>query len=156
MRTTLTAIDSATSERVDVLVELAPDDRVSALEAALTTLLHGAPRGLWLGPDRLDPEQTVAAAGVKPGCLLSLGGPGPDLTRPVSGVELHVVSGPDAGQVHPLPAGDTVVGQQADVSLSDADTYRRHLQLHRSSAGIVATNVGASGTTAAIPSMRSA
>jgi S-DNA-T family DNA segregation ATPase FtsK/SpoIIIE len=149
VRTTMTAVDVATTERVDVLVDLSPNDVVSVLEAALAAVLREAAAGLWLGPVRLDPLATLAEAGVRPGCLLGLGGPGPDLTRPASGAELHVVSGPDAGQVHPLPVGDTVIGREADVSLTDPDADRRHLQLHRSSAGIVATNVGASGTTVA-------
>jgi S-DNA-T family DNA segregation ATPase FtsK/SpoIIIE len=157
---TLTAVEVVTAERVDVVLELDPDDRVCALERALVRLLPATSPGLWLGRRQLDGSASVAEAGVLPGCLLALGGPGPDvppaglgtsgpdLLRPRGGAraELHVVSGPDAGAVHPLVDGDTVIGSAADLPLADEDLARRHLLLHSGPAGVVATDLGGAGT----------
>ena len=142
MRTTLTAVDVSSARRVDVLVELDAGDRVAALETALAGLLSPAAEGLWLGERRLDPDTSVAEAGVRSGCLLLLGGPAPVSPGPAL-AEVHVVSGPDAGLVHPLVSGDTVVGRSGDLRLTDPDVARRHLQLHAGPAGVVATDLGA-------------
>ncbi len=140
VRTSLTAVDVSTAKRLDVLVELDADDAVSALEAALARLLRPSVPGLWLGAERLDPTATLADAGVVSGCVLTLGGPGP--VHETSDVQLHVVSGPDAGSAHPLPPGDSVVGSVGALALGDPAVARRHLQLHRGPAGVVASDLG--------------
>ncbi|MCW2599982.1 MAG: cell division protein FtsK [Frankiales bacterium] len=147
MRTTLTAVDVVTTEHVDLLLELNPADRVATLEATITKLLPATSPGLWLGAQQLDPGATITEAGVLPGCVLAVGGPGPERQRPhdpLARAELHVVSGPDAGTLHPLADGDTVVGRAADLSLCDPDLADRHLRLHSGPAGVVATPVGGS------------
>ncbi|MCU1592718.1 MAG: cell division-related protein [Frankiales bacterium] len=143
MRTTLTVFCSAAPRPLDAVIELDPGDRVSALEVALTELLPTGSAGLWLGSVRLDASATVATAGVVQGCVLGLGGPAPEGVARGAGAQLHVVSGPCAGTVFPLPNGDAVLGTGGDLELPDPAAARRHLQLHAGPAGIVATDLGA-------------
>ena len=145
VRTSLTAVDRATSERIDVLVELEPCDRVCSLEAALARLLPPAPDGLWLDGRPLDPAATVEASGVRAGSVLVRGGPLPE--QATARAALHVVSGPDAGTIVPLPEGDTVVGRD---QLPASGVGRRALGLHHGPAGVVATDLG--GTPAVLRS----
>ncbi|MGB8650032.1 MAG: hypothetical protein WCD35_05155, partial [Mycobacteriales bacterium] len=138
MRTTLTVVDSESGHRADVLVELDARAAVSALEAALRDLVPGAGRGLWLDGRPLEPTRTVAETEIRPGCVLALGAPpdgvlGPDGSR----VALHVVSGPAAGDVHPLPDGCSTVGSLA-LAFEDPALLPRHLELHSGPAGVVA------------------
>ncbi|MGZ6827578.1 MAG: hypothetical protein ACXVGH_12370, partial [Mycobacteriales bacterium] len=110
---TLTAVEAVSGERVDVLVELEPHDPVSTLEAALVPLLPPGRPGLWRGSRPLPPDEHVGTAGVLAGCVLTLGGPGPDVVLPSAGAVLQVVSGPGSGGLHALAEGEVVVGGQA-------------------------------------------
>jgi S-DNA-T family DNA segregation ATPase FtsK/SpoIIIE len=117
VRTAVTVVDTVTDERVEVLLELQPDDRVSALEAALVELLHPRGSGLWLGAEGLEPSTRLRDVGLRAGSVLGVGGP-LDLHRPTGGLEVQVVSGPGAGDVHVLAEGDTVLGRDALRGLS--------------------------------------
>lgn len=103
MRTTLTVLATHGAPVVDVLVDLSPDDSVAALTAALAKALDGPPAGLWLAGRRLDPAQSVAEAGIRRGMTLSLVAGEPQASG--TAAALHVVSGPDAGLIVPLPPG---------------------------------------------------
>lgn len=142
MRTTLTAVEITTSERVDVLLDLDPSDPVSALEAALAQLLRPTLPGLWLGDRALAPSDTIHASGVTPACVIGLGGPLPH-RQPTAAAraELHVVSGPDAGVILPLPDGNSVITKASrPLTLSADEVDQPGLHLHNSPAGIVATD----------------
>ena len=147
MRSQLTAVDAATGARVDVVLDVSPTDPVDGVEQALTGLLPRGGTGLWLGASPLDGADSVLAAGVRSGCELWLGGPDPAAvaTGERGGpVQLRVVSGPDAGAVHQLPYGETVVGraQTAGVHLTDDEASHRHLLVTVSQAGAVVTDLG--------------
>ncbi|GAB3246556.1 FtsK/SpoIIIE domain-containing protein [Kineosporia babensis] len=61
-----------------------------------------------------------------------MGDPGELPIRYDGGLELHVVSGPDAGFTYPLtPGGPLLIGRQSscDVPLADPDLSRRHAEL---------------------------
>ncbi|MFB7673995.1 FtsK/SpoIIIE domain-containing protein [Kitasatospora purpeofusca] len=91
------------------------------MEAFLAGTGAVAPRGLHLGPRRLDPGTAVAGTGVREGAVLGLGAPAdePDRVRssapdrrpgdPVQ-LELHLVSGPGAGRVWRLGPGSHEIG----------------------------------------------
>ena len=77
------------------------------------------------------------------GCTLVLGGPAEPSSVPTSsgsGVELHVVGGPDAGRLLLLPFGEVLVGSDpaATVVLADREVAPEHLRLLVSPAGVVA------------------
>ncbi|MCX4689532.1 FtsK/SpoIIIE domain-containing protein [Kitasatospora purpeofusca] len=91
------------------------------VEAFLAGTGAAAPRGLHVGPRRLDPGTPVARAGVREGAVLGLGAPAdePDRVRssapdrrpddPVQ-LELHLVSGPGAGRIWRLGPGSHEIG----------------------------------------------
>jgi len=107
VRTTLTASDAGTGRCVDVLLELSPHDVVASLDIPLRRLFPDAGPGLWLSGTPLDERSTLRQARVQTGCTLVLGGPAEPSSVPTSshsGVELHVVGGPDAGRLLLLPS----------------------------------------------------
>jgi len=143
VRTTLTASDAGTGRCVDVLLELSPHDLVASLDIALRRLLPDPGPGLWLSGAPLDERSTLLQARVQTGCTLVLGGPAEPSSVPTfsgSGVELHVVGGPDAGRLLLLPFGEVLVGSDpaATVVLADREVAPEHLRLLVSPAGVVA------------------
>jgi len=69
--------------------------------------------------------------------------------RPRAVLHLHVVAGPDAGAVVPLPPGPHVVGRgaAADVRLDDPRLSRRHVRLDVDRRGAVVTDLGTTNGT---------
>ncbi|WP_299040318.1 FtsK/SpoIIIE domain-containing protein [uncultured Pseudokineococcus sp.] len=69
--------------------------------------------------------------------------------RPPAVLHLHVVAGPDAGAVVPLPPGPHVVGRGAgaDVRLEDPRLSRRHVRLDVDRRGAVVTDLGTTNGT---------
>ena len=110
VRTRLTAAEPYTNARLEVVVDLEPSARVSDLEGALTGLPASDKTRLWLGERELDRAALLADVGICDGAVVSVGGPAREVRAGRSPLELCLVSGPDAGGVHPLPEGDTVVG----------------------------------------------
>ncbi|MEV0533825.1 FtsK/SpoIIIE domain-containing protein [Kitasatospora sp. NPDC050463] len=95
--------------------------RAGGVEAFLAEEGSAPPRGLHLGSAPLDPEALVAESGVVEGTVLGLGAPvrAPDRIRipppdgPSDGpahLELHLVSGPGAGQTWRLGPGSHEIG----------------------------------------------
>jgi S-DNA-T family DNA segregation ATPase FtsK/SpoIIIE len=103
VRTTFTVVAAHGAPGVDVLVDLSPRDTVGELTAALASALDGPPGRLWLSGVLLEPSHTVAESGIRRGSALSLVSSEPVTTLPAAA--LHVVSGPDAGLIVPLPSG---------------------------------------------------
>jgi S-DNA-T family DNA segregation ATPase FtsK/SpoIIIE len=118
VRASITVVDTATSEQVDVLVALDAASPAAALEAAVASALQARQGGLWLGASRL--TGPVGSSGLRSGCVLGLGGP---LPVPSLRPAVEVITGVDAGAVHPL---------HADVALGVA-------VLHPGPAGVVVT-----------------
>jgi DNA segregation ATPase FtsK/SpoIIIE, S-DNA-T family len=70
----------------------------------------------------IDPELSLADSPIRQGSLLSLDDPtGCALPEPDGVVEIRVVSGPGAGVVHRLPAGETLIGSDPGVLVRLAD-----------------------------------
>ncbi len=88
--------------------------------------LRPEPQRWWLDGEGLRPDATLTETGVRDGSVLHRGAPGPP-PDDGTGVAVHVVAGPDAGLVLPVPP-DGVLGRET--GLSDMDVSRRHLRLH--------------------------
>ena len=74
---------------------------------------------LYLGDERLDPGQPLAASAVRHGSIVGLGAPLPDvLAEPVGLVEVRIASGPGAGLVTRLAVGDHPVGADPQAALT--------------------------------------
>ncbi len=68
-------------------------------------------RILYLGGEVLDPDVPIAESGIKEGSLIAVGDPAASvLTEPEGEIEIWVVTGPGAGTVHRLSAGEATVG----------------------------------------------
>ncbi len=130
--------------RHDVLVTCAPETRVADLAAALAgsgtsarggaaadlpanvvalpgaasvPTLTGAP-DLFLGEQRLDPDERVDATAVRHGVVLGLGCPSSQRGQEPGGlVEVRVSSGPGAGHVHRLGIGRATVGHASHCTI---------------------------------------
>jgi DNA segregation ATPase FtsK/SpoIIIE, S-DNA-T family len=70
-------------------------------------------------------------AGLRSGCVLTVGSPADRREQPQSVLQLHVVAGPDCGGVIPLHRGEQVVGRgiESDIRIDDPDLSRRHVRL---------------------------
>ncbi|MFH8476582.1 FtsK/SpoIIIE domain-containing protein [Streptomyces sp. NPDC018000] len=116
----------------DVLVDAAPGTSAGTLAGRLAGTASPEPPALFVGDHEVDPALPLAAAGVRDGVRLGLGGPAPAeparygpargrLAPPSrtpdgerlprgAGVELHVTGGPGAGRVWMLAPGTHAVG----------------------------------------------
>ena len=133
---------------LDVAVSARDDDPLGAVLPPLAAALGLPSAELWSGSTRLDDGLPLTDPALAHGALLGLGRPGP---RPAaatrsSALELHVVSGPDAGTTHPLDRGRHVVGRggEATVRLTDPDVSRRHLLLEVGSGDLTVRDLGSS------------
>lgn len=116
MNLTITTVDGVDGARRDHLVGLPARTTVADLSEAV----DGArTRDLYLDGHRLDPDASVAAAGLREGGVLGLGAPGTDPDRVRVGAEadagpvlaeVHVVSGPQAGRTWRLGFGSHEIG----------------------------------------------
>ncbi|MEV6520327.1 FtsK/SpoIIIE domain-containing protein [Longispora sp. NPDC051575] len=159
MNLTVTSVDHADGSRRDHLVEVPLGCTVAELSAALgrerepdsqlrAYLGPGQARPLYLGGTALAPERPVAGSGIRAGSVLGLGGPagpaaaparsGPPVPAPVL-VELHLVSGPDAGRTWQLTAGSHEVGAGPGcaIRLEGEDTPARGLWVTVAASGAV-------------------
>ncbi|GAA3599174.1 FtsK/SpoIIIE domain-containing protein [Kineosporia mesophila] len=103
-----------------VVVETDPAARVGALAAELARTVGFSGEGrdtggagepaLFAGAQALAPDDTLRRAGIRDGADLGLGVPAPAGPSPEGRTEVRVVSGPSAGTVFRLPAGDYDLG----------------------------------------------
>ncbi|MGI9157935.1 MAG: FtsK/SpoIIIE domain-containing protein, partial [Marmoricola sp.] len=71
----------------------------------------GHRRTLYLRGEPLDPDVPIAESGIKEGSLIAVGDPAASvLTEPEGLVEIWVATGPGAGAVHRLSAGEATIG----------------------------------------------
>lgn len=151
MQLRITVIDAGRGHRSsDVHVEALPGSTSAELAAALS-----GPATPESGPDqpapclfvnghRLAPDHRVGSPPLLDGALVIIGGPGADRDRLAPGVlELHVVSGPDAGNIFRLPPGEHRVGRaaEANVRLEDPDVSRLHAVIDVQSTHVVVTDL---------------
>lgn len=113
MDLTLTTVEHGSGARSDRIVRLPAGVSV----ASFTENLVGPGRTVYLGETKLDPAAPLAGSGVRDGGVLGIDGPvtGPNLVGPLDGprslvVEVHAVSGPQAGQVWRFGPGSHEIG----------------------------------------------
>lgn len=90
--------------------------------------LHQAP-GLFVDGFRLSEDHAIGSPPLLDGAVVVVGSPGTNGARLAPGVlELHVISGPDAGVIFRLPPGEHRIGRaaEADLRLEDPDVSRLH------------------------------
>ncbi|MEJ5946177.1 FtsK/SpoIIIE domain-containing protein [Pseudokineococcus basanitobsidens] len=157
---------------VDVLVELVggPDGAVPSLADVLEDLggalggRGGQPRAWSCAGAPLHGGEPLGSPPLVQGAVLvrrAVGRGGPavlaGVPAPASGSSgsgcplwLHVVAGPDAGAVVPLPPGSHVVGRgaAADVRVHDPRLSRAHVRLDVERGGALATDLGTTNGTA--------
>jgi S-DNA-T family DNA segregation ATPase FtsK/SpoIIIE len=141
----------APSGAVDVEVTACDDDRLGAVLPPLAAALGLPSAGLWSGSTRLGPDLPLTDPALLHGAVLGLGRPGPRPSTAAgsSALELHVVSGPDAGTALPLDRGRHVVGRGSDatVRLTDPDVSRRHVLVEVGAGGLSVRDLGSSNGT---------
>lgn len=93
-----------------VLIGAGPDTPLGQTAAAIAEAVDEPGTELYQGSRRLDPEATLAEAGLYEGAKLSFIARPAGPAEPPPLLELHAVSGLGAGAVHPLPAGRHTVG----------------------------------------------
>ncbi|MEV4758829.1 FtsK/SpoIIIE domain-containing protein [Micromonospora sp. NPDC049559] len=124
MRLLLTVVDP-TTVTTDYQVDAAPDTTVRELAEALAArrpVPADRPPSVYLAGAPLDPGLTLADAPLRQGTVLALDRPVDGPTAPPRGlVEIRVVAGTDAGDIHPLDIGEHAVGAASTcrVRLSD-------------------------------------
>ncbi len=133
-------------EPVDVLLSAPAGTRLSQVADALRRAVRTPFGRLYCGDLPLPDDAPLGAPPLVHGALITIDAPGP--ARPVPGaLELRVVSGPDAGGVHLLRAGEATIGRQADVRLDDPDVSRRHAALTRSGDVVRVRDLGSTNGT---------
>ena len=165
VRLNLTVVDPQTG-RADLLLIAEPDDTVGAVAPALAQVLRGASAdlvtagggqvialhadqttALYVDGRRLDPTTPLRSSPLREGVVVSLDTPdGCLLAEPAGLVELRVVSGPGAGAVHRLGAGDAEVGSgpHCPVRLVDPAVPAAGLWVTVTAAGAVQVRPGPS------------
>ncbi|WP_341230524.1 FHA domain-containing protein, partial [Nocardioides salarius] len=157
MRVAISVVSGDAS--TDVLLEAPGSTPAAEVEAALRRLARaprgtvrvqhpllgdGEPRPSWDAHTRLDEVGLLQGARVVLGERHPLDqGPG----SPPHGLELHVVSGPDAGSVHPLPAGVRQVGRSGALSWQHPPLSRRHCLVSVTPSAVGVTDLGSSNGT---------
>lgn len=133
VRMQVSLVDAGESWRQDVLVDADPESPADEVAGALGTirpgplLLHGRPFG---------GQARVASTGLRDGSELHLapvgtGEPGLPTDDALTGWELAVVSGPDAGARHFLIAPQVLIGRDptVEVRLDHPSVSRQHARL---------------------------
>ncbi len=123
---------------LDVAVEAECGTSLSEVAGELARVAGRAGAEFFDGSRRLPGRALLGGPGLRSGCVLGVGAPGPRDRAVGAVLELQVVGGPDAGAVHPLSRGVVLVGrsEEADVTIADADVSRRHLAIAVTGDGI--------------------
>ncbi|MGN6634673.1 MAG: FHA domain-containing protein, partial [Oryzihumus sp.] len=137
---------------VDVAVRTPPGATAADLGPALAEASGYAGRSpsLFVDGVGLPGDHPVGSPPLLEGALVTLDDPGMRDPSGVPGVlELHVVSGPDCGQVHRLPPGEHVVGRGAEaaIRIEDPDLSRRHARITVRHAGVTVEDLGSTNGT---------
>lgn len=140
MRITCTVIDG--TGPVNLLVDCDDATPSSVLRAAIRSELVGA-----LGGAVDDDDKTVADIALRHGDVLDAEGTRRRTALPSSGLQLHVVGGPQAGLVFALPIGTHELGRSAAVAWNDTSLSRRHCALEVTAGGVSVIDLGSSNGT---------
>ncbi|BDZ39629.1 FtsK/SpoIIIE domain-containing protein [Microbacterium suwonense] len=126
----------ATATVADVAARLLAGDPTRRSTAPSNATLHILDASAPQGSRPLAPQTTVAEAGLLSGMHVRVApAAAPEPTGDTGSravARLRVLSGPDAGQEFPLPAGATVVGRDRDVGvrLTDPMISKRHARIN--------------------------
>lgn len=152
MQLRITVIEAVRGHRSsEVLVDAVPGSTVAELAVALECDPKVDPRWkqdefrLFVDGRRLPPEHLIGNPPLLDGALVVVGGPGASPRRLAPGVlELHVVSGPDAGNIFRLPPGEHRMGRAAEAGLrlEDPDVSRLHAVISVHSTHVTVTDLG--------------
>lgn len=128
----LSLLDHLTQTGVTVRVALDAATTTSELMGVLAPY-RPSDGELYLGERTLASFSSVAEMGLTDGQIISVGGPGEPLfdREPHQGMDLLVVSGPDAGRVVPLAPGRHTIGRDPanSVAIADKEVSRVHAQV---------------------------
>ncbi len=129
-----TVVDGSAAR--DIEISASSETTSESLLAALPFDVRGRP--VYCGDTPVHPEGTLADSPITPGCVLSIGEPGPERFRipdDAMGV-LNVLNGPDSGFWTWVRAvGPTLIGRgaQPDLALTASDVSRRHARIEPTS-----------------------
>ena len=134
---------------LDVVVDAERGTSLAEVAGELARVAGRPGAEFFAGSRRLSGRAPLGGTGLRSGCILGVGAPGPR-DRAAGGVlELRVVGGPDAGATHPLARGSVLVGrgEEADIRVADADVSRRHLAIAVTGDGVTVRDVGSTNGT---------
>lgn len=160
MQVRLTVVDLDGDRRPrNYAVDASAGATAATLQPLLTEVTGGrCSAQMYVDGSALSPEAPLGQPPLVDGSVLTLGGPGMVAPRRIPGLlELHVVAGPDSGQVYRLPPGRRQVGRatEAAIRLDDPDVSRVHAGLDVRDDGVHVTDLGSSnGSTVAGVSLR--
>ena len=119
-----------------------------AIAAMLPRAARGIPE-LWHGSRRLPSTALLGGPGLRTGDLIDVDGPGERDLATGAVLRIHVVGGPDAGLIAPLPRGVVTIGRApgCDLTLTDPDVSRQHCAITVTSSGISFRDLGSTNGT---------
>jgi S-DNA-T family DNA segregation ATPase FtsK/SpoIIIE len=145
---TVTLVDPlGDAEAVDAEVSAAAGAALSEVGPALLRAVGRRDGTFYCGARHLDPDAVLGIPPLVEGAVLTVDRTGEQV--PVGLLEVHVLSGPDAGAVHPLRPGEHGIGRavQARVRVEDPDVSRLHAVLRVGLDGGSGTTVHDLGST---------
>lgn len=144
MLLTLTLVPTS-GRAVEVTIRAAPGTTLREVAPALAAAAGSPDDGLWSGSTRLDPAGPLGGPGLRHGCVLGVGGPGPREAPAPSVLELRLVGGPGGGRTVPLARGEHLIGRDAgsDLVLGDPTVSRTHVRLRVGTDGVHVRDAGA-------------
>ena len=178
MRLLVTAEAASSGEIRDAIVAYSATSTVGDLESVLQQLFgmrsphadvadvidldsrRGVERsgpGLFLGSRRLDPDATLATAGIRHGVVVGLGGPSRHREREPQGlVEVRVSSGRGAGRVHRLGIGTWTIGSASHcaIRVQNAPDVAARVEVDAHGGVVVTADESARDLTVPIPERR--
>ncbi|MCD9154987.1 FtsK/SpoIIIE domain-containing protein [Aeromicrobium duanguangcaii] len=180
MRLLVTAEAATSGESRDAIVAYSAASTVGDLESLLQQLFGHRPvhadvadvidldarreggsartgPGLYLGSRRLDPEATLATAGIRHGAVVGLGGPSRHRAQEPQGlVEVRVSSGQGAGRVHRLGIGTWTIGsaEHCAIRVAGAPEIAARLEVDAHGAVEVTADESARELTVPVPARR--
>ncbi len=135
----------------DVAISAPAGSAVRDVDGLLAGVLGcGQQSELWAGSRRLAATALLGGPGLRTGDVVSIGGPALRDLSAGAVLRLHVVGGPDSGQVVALPRGILTVGRGAecDLVLTDPDVSRRHAAVTVTAGGMTVRDLqSTNGTT---------
>lgn len=134
---------------LDVTVTAPPGCVLGDVADGLRMAVGRPGAALYAGSTRLADDAALGSPGLRHGCVLGIGSPGPRTGAPGSMLELRVVSGLLSGLVHALTRGEHVIGRgtACPVRLDDPAASRRHAVVTVTTDGVTVADLGSTNGT---------